>query len=353
MKPPKPQSDRKATLHSDSETRDCAVLIVDIAGTVELRRQLGEAVAGARIRTLLADIIAAAKAEGAEFIKSYGDDVMVSFSQEPKIEAAARAAIRAQRLARSAGLQLYAGVHAGDVEFRKTMGHPDAIGQTINITARLHKLTENAPGRIFMTVNQMLKLPEDLQAVSRSFGLHDLKGLGPVEVWTLGWQDDEATPQTVFSRTTADGSKDQNPQAPVLWLQYRSQRLCLRSESPRCVIGRSPDAQLCIMDPEVRVSSQHLQIESASGYWFVQDVSRNGTWLFDGRIQEQSTLPKRFPYSLPNSGLLCLGRPFEADPDGDFTVQFELAESVQRSDAEGQEFLTGVIPSSTPNRQDR
>ncbi|HWY24040.1 MAG TPA: winged helix-turn-helix domain-containing protein, partial [Nevskia sp.] len=63
------------TAHSHSETRHCTALIVDIAGTVGLRSQLGDAAAGRRIRHLLDAIIATARQHQGEFIKSYGDDV--------------------------------------------------------------------------------------------------------------------------------------------------------------------------------------------------------------------------------------------------------------------------------------
>ncbi|MGJ8670863.1 MAG: FHA domain-containing protein [Oceanococcus sp.] len=311
-------------MHSESVTRHCGVLIVDIARTVELRNQLGEIVAGEKIRNLLADIVAYAKTHGGEFIKSYGDDVMVIFPLEPKLTSAARVAIRAHQLALDNGLQLYAGVHAGEVEFRETMGHPDALGQTINVAARLHKLTENAPGRIYLTATNARELPPDLQALSSAFGAHNLKGLGPIDVWTLDWRSSDSTPKTVFSTTASHELSDLAQHSPELWLEHRSMKFCLSSETPRYNIGRDPEAQLCIMDHEVRVSSQHLLIESASKHWFAQDVSRNGTWLYDERVQEETILPKGHPFSLPSKGRLCLGRPFEADPDMNFTIKFEI-----------------------------
>lgn len=325
MKSPNNQSEQKAGLHSDSEVRNCAVLIVDIAGTVELRSRVGEAVAGEKISNLLAEIVAAAEMQGGEFIKSYGDDVMVLFGQEPKLARAARVAVQAQQLARDAGLKLYAAVHAGEVEFRQTMGHPDALGQAINITARLHKLTENAPGRIFLTASHVRQLPAELQALCSAFGSHHLKGVGAMEVWTLDWRDDESGTQTVFSRTAAHESDDMHQLRQTrLSLRHGINELMLDAASGRCIIGRSADAQLSVLDPEVRVSSLHVQLESASGHWFVQDVSRNGTWLFDERVQEETILPKGHPFSLPPKGRLCLGRPFREDAEQRFVVAFEM-----------------------------
>ena len=139
---------------SASQIRPCTALIVDIAGTVGLRTAIGDTEGGLRIRQLLDAIIGLSHKHGGEFIKSYGDDVLAIFEKDP-VNSAARVAIAAQRLATNAGLQLYAGFHSGEVEFRETMGHPDALGLTVNIAARLHKLTEGAPGRIFIAVSMM------------------------------------------------------------------------------------------------------------------------------------------------------------------------------------------------------
>src|SRR5882724_8846879 len=122
----RPGSGRNVEVHANSEVRKCAALIVDIAGTVALRAQFGDDAAGRRIRTLLETIIATAHQHGGEFIKSYGDDVLAIFERNP-IPSAATVAIKAQQLAQEAGLQLYAGFHFGEIEFRQTMGHPDAL----------------------------------------------------------------------------------------------------------------------------------------------------------------------------------------------------------------------------------
>src|SRR5687767_9365475 len=147
----------------ESRICDCTVLIVDIAGSVALRKNAGEAEAGRVIQTLIADMIAVARERGGFFIKSYGDDVLTTFEGPDQAGNAAQAAIEAQRLAENAGLQLYAGLYAGPVEFSETMGHPVATGQSVNLAARLHKLTEDAPGRIFVSAEFVKMLPLELQ----------------------------------------------------------------------------------------------------------------------------------------------------------------------------------------------
>lgn len=305
-------------LHTRTETRQCAVLIVDIAGTVGLRAQFGDSGAGRRIRKLLELIIAESQQHNGEFIKSYGDDVMVIFEQDP-IASAAKVAIMAQRHARESGLQLYAGLHPGEVEFRQTMGHPDAVGLTVNIAARLHKLTEGAPGRIFLAEQSVQALPTDLRARTSRYGVRDLKGIGQVSIWTLDWQDVYTTTATIFTREDEDAGLDCG-----LLLRHLANSVRFSAEKKSALVGRGKDCALRVPDPEPRVSSMHLLFEFSGGHWFVQDISRNGSWLRDGKTGEETALPNCKQTLLPRDGMLCLGRPFKDDPEGRFTVCFAV-----------------------------
>lgn len=306
------------TLPLQSEVRRCTALIVDIAGTVGLRTRIGDEAGGKRIRELLDSIIACSRAHQGHFIKSYGDDVLAIFESDP-VNSAAKVAIEAQRLAEAAGLQLYAGFHSGNVEFRETMGHPDALGLTVNIAARLHKLTEGAPGRIFITEAAVSALAKDLRARAAPFGIRDLKGIGSVSIWTLDWLEAAAVDGTVFTLKAATPV-----QASALVLRHGESKLSLEKEKMSCVIGRADTCDLQVIDPQLRVSSRHLQLERSAGRWFVNDISRNGTWLRDGKSGEENLLPHGVKTMLPRSGVLCLGCEFVDDANGSNSIQFEI-----------------------------
>ncbi|MFI4980547.1 MAG: adenylate/guanylate cyclase domain-containing protein [Nevskiales bacterium] len=299
-----------------AEIRHCCVLIVDIAGSVEMRSQLGDAAAGRRIRHLLDAIVDLARRHHGEFIKSYGDDVLAIFEKEA-VGSAATVAIAAQRLAAKAGLQLYAGLHAGDVEFRETMGHPDALGLTVNVAARLHKLTEGAPGRIFLAEESVHALPPALAALASRYGTRTLKGVGAVGIWTLDWYDTAGMQHTAFTIEPENVAESQ-----VLLLRSGEARARLDANRQTCFAGRSKECALIISDPESRISSTHLLFERDARCWFVQDISRNGTWLRDGGSGAETLLPSCTKVMLPRSGMLCLGRPFAEDPEGRYTVTF-------------------------------
>lgn len=301
----------------DSAVRACAVLIVDIADSTRLRARIGESAGEQRVRKLLDTIIATARSRQGDFIKSYGDDVLATF-EGPGVSAAADTAISAQRLAAAAGLELYAGLHAGPVEFRETMGHPDAVGLTISVAARLHKLT-GTPGQIFMAEEWVGKLSPDLHKRAKLYGPRELKGVGVVNVYTLDWQD--STMETRVVPRAAFTAQDSS-----LALRHGANEVRL-IEHRSYVIGRGPASTLCVPDPVPKVSTMHLQIEHSMAGWFVQDISRNGTWLRDRITGEEKQLPHLNRLMLPKAGELCLGRAFTEDPGRQFTVTFESVET--------------------------
>lgn len=304
--------------------RPCTVLIVDIAGSVALRAEVGEAEANRRIRDLVQRIALMARNNGATFLKSYGDDIVATFEgADHGASLGAESAIAAQRCAETAGLQLYAGLCAGPVEFVDSMGHPDAYGQAMNLAARLHKLTEDAPGRIFLPADLVQRLPADLQREASPYGGRMIKGYGPMEVWTLAWRDHSMTVTFVPVKNITVTANAARASALALW--HRGRRMDLDPGGGAFVIGRSPNCSLQVPDPEPRISSRHLTIEIESGLWMAHDVSRNGCWVRDERTGEEFPLLPGAKARLPGRGSICLGRSFAEDPGGSYVVQFEAS----------------------------
>ena len=301
------------------DVRHCGVLIVDIAGSSALRAEIGDVAAGRQIHFLLDSIIATARDHGATFIKAYGDDVLAVFERDI-VATTAEVAILAQQLAARAGLRLYAGFHFGPVQFRQTDGHADATGQTINFVARLHKLAEDVPGQIFMLEESVPLLNDMLRIHALPFGIRTLKGIGQFSVWTLGWHSDTAGTATAFVPDT-----DGNRTAMLLTLRHGATTLQFPSGSRKLLIGRGENCDLQIQDPERRVSSSHLSLESVDGQWLLQDVSRNGTWLRDARDDSESLLPYCQKALLPPAGSLSLGRESAADPQGCCRIDFDVS----------------------------
>lgn len=304
--------------------RNCTVLIVDIAGSVALRAEVGEAEASRRIRELIQDLAQIVRANGCTFLKSYGDDLITTFEGPDHGAAlAAESAIASLRRAEAVGLQLYAGMCAGPVEFVESMGHPDGYGQAMNLAARLHKLTEDAPGRIFMPAELVQLLPDDLQRDASLFSERHIKGYGPMEVWTLAWRDHSATVTYVPPKNPSGDGLPLRAGPLALW--HRGKRMDIAPGAEAFVIGRAPKCSLQVPDPEPRISSKHLTIEIESGLWMAHDVSRNGCWVRDERTGEEFPLLPGAKARLPGRGAICLGRSFAEDPGNTYVVYFEAA----------------------------
>lgn len=304
--------------------RNCTVLIVDVAGSVALHTRVGEVEAGRRIKQLLQDIITRARHNGGSFLKSYGDDVLATFEGPDQAANAAESAIEAQRCADAAGLQLYAGLCAGPVEFGETMGHPVANGQAVNLAARLHKLVEDAPGRIFLPVELVGQLPLDLQNEASPFGARKIKGYGSMDVWTLAWRTASATVTFVPTRHDPESAAAKEQ---VFMLLHRGRRFEMRPGDGPAVLGRSADCALQVPDPEPRISSKHMIVEMEAGLWMAHDISRNGSWIRDDRSGEAFALLPGGKVQLPACGSMCLGRSFKDDPAGAYVVRFALGDS--------------------------
>ena len=304
--------------------RHCTVLIVDIAGSVALRAQVGEAEAGQRIRELLQDLARIMRANGCTFLKSYGDDLIATFEGPDHGAAlACESAIASQRRAEVLGLQLYAGLCAGPVEFVESMGHPDGYGQAMNLAARLHKLIEDAPGRIFLPAELVQMLPGDLQREASLFSERQIKGYGPMEVWTLSWRDHSSTVTYVPPKTAGADALPLRAGPLALW--HLGKRVDIAPGSEPFVIGRAASCSLQVPDPEPRISSKHLIVEIESGLWMAHDVSRNGCWVRDERTGEEFPLLPGAKARLPGRGAVCLGRSFAEDPGNVYVVYFEAA----------------------------
>jgi class 3 adenylate cyclase len=305
------------------DVRHCGVLIVDIAGSTQLRAELGDAAAGRQLHFLLDSIIATARDRGASFIKAYGDDVLAVFERDI-VATTAEVAILAQQLAARAGLRLYAGFHFGPVQFRQTDGHPDVTGQTINFVARLHKLAEDVPGQIFMLEDSVPLLNDLLRMHALPFGLRTLKGIGQFSVWTLGWQSD-ATDGATATATAFMPDLANNRSAMLLTLRQGATTLRIKASSRKLIVGRGENCELRIDDPERRVSATHLSFESIDGQWLLQDVSRNGTWMLDARGLSETLLPYCQKALVPEAGSLSLGRPFADDAAGRYRIDFTVS----------------------------
>lgn len=302
-----------------SELRSAAVMFADIAAATALRNSVGDRQADAILDPLLRALTDIVLRNGGDVLKSDGDDVLAVFDRAGTcIDDAANAAIECQLAARGVGRKLYVGLDAGVVEFREVLGRPDVAGMPVNLAARLHKLVPDLAGYIFLGAHTVQALRNDLRERARPYGVRPIKGVGAIEVHTLDWDEAVTVVPTRFAMPAALSAAQVS-----LNITHLGRGLRLGPSSPPFQIGRDRSSDLRIEDDEQRVSSRHLKIMCRSGAWILQDTSRNGTWVrFSSNSNQLGLLGDEL--KLMGNGRMCLGRPFEDDVQGRYTVQFEL-----------------------------
>jgi adenylate cyclase len=168
-----------------------AVLFTDVRGSTRMYRDIGDAVAFARIREHFDVLRAAVVLENGVVVKTIGDSVMAVF-QTPA--AAVRAVLRAAEVLGSAPegvqpVQLKAGLHYGPciaVTLNDTL---DYFGSTVNIAARLGELADGGD----IVISDEAFRDGEIAGVTAALTLESvsfdalLKGIddAPVRVWRL------------------------------------------------------------------------------------------------------------------------------------------------------------------------
>jgi class 3 adenylate cyclase len=149
------------------------VLFTDIVGSTERARELGDR----RWRDLLDlhDQLARGlvRQEGGRLVKTTGDGVLAIFDGPGR---AIRCAAALREQLRQAGLDIRAGVHTGEVEFRGD----DVGGIAVHIGARI--MAAAAPGEVLVS-RTVRDLVAGSQIALEDRGSHALKGVG--DEWPL------------------------------------------------------------------------------------------------------------------------------------------------------------------------
>lgn len=186
------RSESGAAAKYDTERRPVAVLVADLCGFTALSRDLPDE----QLHALLARYLGAAdeivKRHGGTVDKHIGDAVMALFGAPVAhdddmlraLHAAAELRGRMPELSRALGreLSMHAGLAVGEVIVGASGGGYTAIGESVNLAARL---TDLAPaGEILVSEPVQRALAGHAQFETR--GRHAVKGFAePVDIWRL------------------------------------------------------------------------------------------------------------------------------------------------------------------------
>ena len=273
----------------------CAILFVDLFGSSELYRALGNARAHAAIAKTLALLTQAIARHCGDVVKTIGDGAMCVFSSARH---AMDAAMDMQGCIKQAALvsefagtlpALRVGFHYGPVILQGT----DVFGDAVNVAARV--LAQAKPGEILLTKETAKTLPKRSVHSIRSVGRAIVKGKAkPVELC-----------QVIFAREglTVPRSLIHTPESHLV-VRFGNKVAKLGPRKPVIRIGRNPENEFIVTDPIA--SRVHARIEYRSGLFVLVDESLNGTYLSMGGNAE--LVLRRTERTLESSGLICLGR---------------------------------------------
>jgi adenylate cyclase len=299
-------------------TKERAILFADLRGSTALYLKLGNTEAATVVThslAMLGQIIARA---GGRVVKTLGDGLMAVFEDaERAVESAGSLHDSLDRIApigeglpvKAAAIKLKVAIAWG--EMVEVDG--DCFGDAVNVAARLLDL---AGDNETLTTAQLLReLPSDQHDRFRSIDKLHLRGRKePVPVLRM---DHRHFGDTMSTMIMDDAQASDMPDGVRLsWLG--TERIFSTAGMP-LILGRSPQAHLCVSDS--RASRSHARIESHSGHFYLTDLSYNGTHVKFDRDEQVLTL-RRGTCTLHGSGVICLGAP-PTDPTST-QIHFEV-----------------------------
>ena len=273
----------------------CAILFVDLFGSSELYRALGNARAHAAIGKTLALLTQAVACHCGDVVKTIGDGAMCVFASARH---AMDAATDMQSRIKQSGLlkefsgnlpAIRVGFHYGPVISKGT----DVFGDAVNVAARV--LAQAKPGEILLTRETAKTLPKRAGHSIRSVGATRVKGKAePVELC-----------QVILARKglTVPRIHAHAPEYQLV-VMFGNKIARMGPRKPILRIGRDPDNEFVITDP--MASRVHARIEYRSGLFVLVDESLNGTYLTMGGKTE--VVLRRDEMALESCGMISLAR---------------------------------------------
>jgi hypothetical protein len=272
-----------------------AALVIDLAGSALMQKELAESL----------------KQRGARVLKADDGAIVAIFTNgDAAPSACLQAAIDCQRTARKLGVAAHAGASCGPLAMGDAPGGTNVEGACFVLAARLHKLLPGQAGLILLDGATVDHLNMGLRSLCRPLSSRPIEGFGDTEVFSLAWSEDKpAAPADEDTR---------NLEVSVGGIRHVFRPGDARKDTK---VGRSPALCALVITTDI-VSGQHAEFVHDAGRWFLVDTSRHGTWLRGSAPgSEIHVHGARAP--LAAKGALCLGRPFEQDPQGATTLEFE------------------------------
>jgi len=287
-------------------TTQCVIFFADLAGSVQIYRQMGDEVAKAHIlelQKLLGIDIVRFRGSVQEII---GDELMALFDNANDALGCATALHQcADNYSRShqVDLHLRIGLHYGSVIIDKVENR--LFGDTLNLTSRI---TSIAQADQTITTDALLNQASSIWRASvRLFDITPIKGMEEtLVIYDLPWKHDDLTNIMSSAIHTTEPAS-----TPKLSIAYRNTRIDVSDTSSAFIIGRAINNDLVVRAESV--SRRHVSIECRRNHFTLTEQSTNGTHIY---LDNGETLYlRREQFALTGSGEIALGAPREVGKD--------------------------------------
>ena len=298
------------------ETAQCAVLFVEITDSVKISESLGDTVALALIKGLLARLEKIAAKFSGFIVTARGDCVVFEFLEaDAALRAACEMQVSVNLLAQRAygRLQIRAGFAYGPV----TPSTGGKFGDTMSLCERLVMLAR--PSQILTSASTVEALSSALRASCRA--------LPPAKIGVAAaggavsevlWRYDPVVTQTDLTPVAHTAE----PQM-LLKLIYRANIFVVNRARPMLQMGRDDNNDVVIVS--LFASRIHARVQARDGHFVLTDLSTNGTFVLTDEhsgAQSAELHLRRAEAMLVGRGWIGLGR--NATTHGDHSVRFTL-----------------------------
>jgi adenylate cyclase len=289
----------------------CAILLVDVVGSMRLYQQKGDNVASRQITGrigLLRKLIGVA---GGEFINSRGDEVLATFADP---QSALKLVIDILKPGATTALEFHVGLHFGTI----VRARGEIFGDAVNLTARF-MATAN-PGEAIISQEFVDKLQPTARVLLHYLDEMTFKGKSqPQKVYTLATDDHSLQTEIAQGEDVRVATGNRYKRALHVTLIHDGKSTIL-DETKSVSVGRSLDCDIVI--DKQWVSRLHATIMLTDGRVRLIERSSSGTFISMQGAQEVFT--RREDVLLLGSGEISPGLKLTS-PDAQvihFTIEY-------------------------------
>ncbi len=299
---------------SEHSSARLAVMFTALSGIDQVARHDGDAASVVALQRLTDHLRFLAATNGGEVVDAIGSELFIVFE---RADTALQCACLMQKDVhqrpelRDPRVSLSVGMHYG-AAIRKDTG---VYGDSVNTAARVK--SQCTPGRILMTWEAKITLPQQSRALMRPFDRVVVKGkTRPLTLFEALWAPEDLNKTSVISAMIDTGYL-QDLTADSLAMRVAGDVKTLSSAMTPVTLGRSRQCDVAI---DCSTASRlHCRIEHRRGKFVLIDTSTNGTHLL--RSDGSQALLKREQAVLTGKGRFALGT--NPEPGALCTIDFE------------------------------